>query len=223
MEARFTAAAIGLLLAGNAAVSHAAVLTFEYDSIFSSGAVAPVGASPWLTATFDDGDTPGSVTLTMTLAGTVGDATVDEVYFNFDTGGFSLANLNFAYNAGSTGPDANGVLTGVDAYKADGDGFYDILVDMPPPPGNVKWGAGQTVVFDITSTDAITAGSFNFLSAPGTGSNSGPFLSAAHAQSTGPSGADSAWIAPSAVPVPAALWLFSSGLFGLVPLVRRRA
>lgn len=121
---------------------HAATLTFNYDQVFSSGAVAPVGPSPYLTAILDDGDTPGSVTLTMTVATTVGVAAVDDMYFNFDSS-LDLNQLLFAYDQSSSGPAAagqgnNGIFVGSNSYQADGDGLFDIRFNFPPPPGNAS-------------------------------------------------------------------------------------
>ncbi len=206
--------------------AQANTLSLNYGQVFSTGSVAPDGGAPYLTATFDDGNTPGSVTLTMSVSPTVGGADVDELYFNFDPT-LDLTQLAFAYNsASSTGPAAagggnNGIFVGVDAFQADGDGKFDINLNFPPPPGTgaSRWNGGETVIYNITSTESITADSFRFLSAPGGGAG-GPFLSAAHFLSTGLNGNDSAWV--GAVPIPAAVWLFISGLLGLVGLARNR-
>ena len=217
-----TALPAAALLAAVATVpAQAATVTFEYTQSF--GAAAPLGSSPWATAVFDDGGSAGSVTLTMNATGTIGDANITQMYFNFDPS-LDVTNLVFTYDVASTGPAAagggnNGIFTEVDAFQADGDGKYDILFDFPPPTGNTKWMAGETVTYTITSTDDIMASSFNFLSAPG-GNSAGPFLSVARFQSTGPNGNGSDWV--GAVPVPAAVWLFGSGLLGLVGVARKR-
>ncbi len=157
----------------------------------------------------------------MTLAGTVGSAAIDQVYFNLDdSSGFDVTKLNFAYDNTSTGPAVNkknGLTLSSNASQADGDGIYDIFMSFPTKNKD-RWIAGQTVVYDITSTDLITAQSFNVLAEIGGGN--GPFISAAHVLSTGPLGEDSDWI--GAVPVPAAVWLFGSGLLGLVGVARRK-
>lgn len=217
-----TLSAAALLATVVTVPAQASIVTFNYGASF--GQTAPDGPAPYATATLDDGGGTGSVTLTMTASSTIGNADITQVYFNFDPT-FDPTELMFSYDGSSTGPAAagnggNGIFTGVDAYQADGDGKYDILFDFPPPPGNAKWMAGETVIYTITSTDAITANSFNFLSAPG-GNAAGPFLSAAHFQSTG-GGGGSDWVGASPVPVPAAVWLFGSGLLGLVGVARRK-
>ena len=202
--------------------AQAGTLTFEYDLSF--GQTPAGGGTPWLTAVFDDGGSAGSVTLTMTVAGTIGGSDISELYFNLDPA-MDVTDLTIT-RTGGTGPAGGNidVAQGTDAHQADGDGLYDIFMDLPPPPGNDKFEAGETLTFSITDVATlITASSFNFLSTPGPGeSNAGPFLAAAHVQSTGTDGNDSDWIAPSAVvPVPAAAWLFGSAL-GLLGWARRR-
>lgn len=194
----------------------AATVTFDYTESF--GAVPPGGTAPWATATFDDGGTAGSVTLTMDVLATVGDVT--GMYFNLaDDSPGALGDLDFAYVA-SSGPEANNVFVGTNNFRADGDGFYDILFDFPPPPGNVRFGPGEQVVYTITDTAmTLTAADFNVFGESGSGAgNPGPFLSVARFQSTPGGGSD--WV--GAVPVPAAVWLFGSGLIGLIGVARRK-
>jgi hypothetical protein len=217
---------------------NAAVVTMNYD--ISYGAVPAVGPTPWMTATFDDGGTTGSVTLSMTLAGTVGSAAVDQVYFNLDDStGFNVTNLSFLYDMASTGPALKGkVKTKSNKIKAGGGDLYDIQMIFPnknnAKKNEKRWEVNQTVIYNITSTDLITADSFNVVAALKNG-GPGTYYSAAHVLSTGPLGNDSDWIAagvgtvgavpnavPNAVPVPAAVWLFGSGLLGLVGVARRK-
>lgn len=216
---RVNFAALGLAAAGLISLSaQAATVTFNFTESF--GAVPPDGPTPYATAVFDDGGTPGSVTLTMSVAGSVGEADVTAMYFNLDPA-LDPNSLNFS-RTGGTGPtDANtDIFTGVDAFQADGDGQYDILFDFPPPPGMnaARFNAGEILTYDITGIASLTAGSFNFLATPAGGF--GPYLAVARFQSTGPTGEGSDWV--GAVPVPAAVWLFGSGLLGLAGVARRR-
>ena len=199
----------------------AATVTFNYTESF--GAVPPDGPAPYATATFDDGGGSGSVTLTMAVAATVGEADVTAMYFNLDPS-LDPTTLSFLRVSG-TGPTAadTTISTGVDAFgPVGGDGFYDIEFDFPPPPGqnDRRFNAGEDLVYTI-SLAGLTASDFNFFGTPGPGGNAGPFLSVARFQSTGPdpfNGSDFV----GAVPVPAAVWLFGSGLLGLVGIARRR-
>ena len=209
-----------VLLAAMAVPAQAATVTFNYTESF--GAVPPDGPAPYATATFDDGGGVGSVTLTMSVAPTVNLADVTAMYFNLDPS-LDPTLLSFTRDGG-TGPTAanTDILTGVDAYRAGGDGYYDILFDFPPPPGQdaARFNAGEDLVYTITGI-GITAASFNFFGTPGPGAgNPGPYLSVARFQSTGSDQNGSDFV--GAVPVPAAVWLFGSGLLGLVGIARRK-
>jgi hypothetical protein len=204
--------------------AHAASVTFQYTESF--GAVPPDGPTPYATATFDDGFTPGSVTLTMQVSPLVGLADVTQMYFNLNTA-LDPAALSFTH-VGGDGPTAaqTAIQVGFDQFQADGDGIYDILFDFPPPLGSqdYRFNAGETVMWDISGIPGLTALDFNFLGAPGPGaSNPGPFLSVAKFQSTGPDQGGSDWVgAGPVVPVPAAVWLFASGLLGLIGIARKK-
>ena len=202
--------AAALALGGQQA--NAATIQFDYNIEFS-GATPPAGTPPWLTAVFDDGGGSGSVTLTMSTPGLVGSEFVSSWFFNLDPS-LDPSSLVFAHAGGTEGP-ADSITQGTNCCKADGDGFYDFRLDVS------GFNAGETLVYTI-SLAGITASSFDFLSLPAGGS--GPFNSAAHVQSIGPGGEESGWVANSngsVVPVPAAVWLFGSGL-GLLALARRR-
>lgn len=219
----------GLAMTMNAA--QAAQVTFNLDTVFSTGAVAPDGFGPYAKVVLDDGGTAGSVTMTISLAADIGSANLSQLYLNYDSALVATDNQLFAFDTNSTGPDAdngqgqNGIFTG-GQYQADGDGIYDMYFDFPPPPGNGtanSFDANEWVKYTIT-LPGVTASSFNLLSL--TGGGEGPFYAAAHFQTTGPGGKDSAWIGavePIVVPAPAAVWLFGTGLLGLVGIARRKS
>lgn len=212
-----------LTMAASIAVgdARAATTSFDFNAEFSGG-TAPQGADlPWVTALFDDHGMPGSVTLDISAAGLTGTEHIAGLYFNLDPA-LDPGSLSFTYDgAMSTGEPAT-ELAGVDAFKADGDGYYDIFLQFPPPPGNASFGAGETVRYAITGIPALTAQSFYFLSTSAGGQ--GPFYAAAHIQGVACSGLSgcqgSGWIAP--VPVPAAMWLFGPAILGLAARRQRR-
>ena len=207
----------------------ASTVTFNLDYEFS-GAQEPQGASPWAVATIDDsfGDA-NTVRLTMEATNLVGAESVTSWFFNF-SGDANLLSFNPYDTADAT---VNYIFTDSTdsntALKADGDGFFDIKFDFAPPSGSFasRFTAGETIIYDLTYTAApIVASDFNVFSASGGGT--GSYLSAAHVQSIADpiycSGSSdpacgSGWI--GAVPVPAAVWLFGSGLLGLVGVARR--
>ncbi len=196
------------------APAYGATLTFGLDTEFSGG-TAPGGTAPWVVATFDDSfGGANTVRLTMTTPQLAGSENVEGWYFNFDP---LLDPTDLTFTAiDNTASVPNNILTGVDQFKADGDGLYDILFDFPPPPGSMgaRFTAGETVIYDITYTSAIDVSSFDFFSTPDGGN--GVFLSAAHVLQT-EDGSESGWI--GVVPEP------STGLLvavGLTALARRR-
>jgi hypothetical protein len=187
-----------------AAPAGAAMLTFNYNYEFS-GAQAPGGAAPWMTATLDDGGGTGSVTLTISTGGLGGNENVRGAYFNLNPA-LDPASLAFAYVSGDV---ATSVQGSANAYKADGDGKYDILFEYPSGSG---FDPGETSVYTISGIGSLTAASFNFFSNPAGGQ--GVYLAAAHVQdTTGAGTGGSGWIAP--VPLPAAAWLLATGVAAL--------
>jgi hypothetical protein len=164
----------GMLLATES--SQAAIVSWDLNIEFS-GATPPAGAAPWLRASFDDGGTSGSVTMTLTPLNLVGSEFVRYWYFNLDP---ALAPTSLVFSAPvKAGTFTDPVLAvGVNAFQADGDGLYDIELAFANS-GAERFGAGE-VSYTITGIPALTASSFNFLSAPAGGN--GPFHTAAHVQ-----------------------------------------
>jgi hypothetical protein len=211
-----------LCFCGSAADVQAATISFNYTESF--GQTPPDGPAPWATAVFDDGGTPGTVTLTLALPITINEADAEAFYFNLDPS-LDPTSLSFLHTGG-TGPSAGDTdfFTGVDAFQADGDGIYDILIDLPPPPGTPakRFQAGETVTIDISGIPTLVAADFDVLSAPAPGpGGAGPFLSVARFLSTGPgpSNPDSDWVGAT-MPEPSTLVLLSLGSLALV--TRRR-
>src|SRR5512139_602713 len=185
-----------VLLMSVAAGSAYANLTMVFDPSNTFSGTAPTGS---LTAEFID-VTPGTVDLVLTSSLAVGEK-VSNMYFNF--GGSSLSSLAFAITANTDGPAA-AISTGSNAFKADGDGFYDILFAFSTAnPGSLTNGTSQTYV--ITGTNLVS-GDFNFLSSPGPGGASGPFLAAAHVQAIAPNNS-SGFVGGAPVPIPPSVWL----------------
>ncbi len=214
--AKVVASMVAAGILGCSALAQAAVVAFDYSQAFSG--TAPTTSAPWLTATFDDHSAVGNVSLVIAANG-LGSQSVTSIYFNLDPA-LSVSSLVFSFNAGGSSAPAPTVLQGTNAYRADGDGYYDIKLDFPPPNGAERFDNSDTAFFTISGAN-LTASSFRFLSYPGPGNNAGPFYSAAHIQGipTG-YGTTGGWVAP--VPVPAALWMFVPALLGMTGFMRRR-
>ncbi len=201
----------------------AATSTFNFDVTFSGA--SPGATTPYLTATFDDSyGGPNTVRLTIDVLNLDSTSSATKLYFNFDP--LLTVSAFTPFYTGDSLPSS--VTASQNTYKADGDGFYDIFFDMPPPPGTFpeRLTNGEQLSYDITFTSAASVSSFNYLSAPGGGN--GQYFAAAHIQGiteTGPSmcgdglppsdeshgGTCSGWVGVSVVPEPVSSTLFLIG------------
>jgi hypothetical protein len=154
------------------------------------------------------------------VSATLEDTATDEVTLTLDTSGLNLSTefvsqwhfnflgdtsaLSFAYVGGSsTGPAASWVLLGDDDFKADGDGWFDILLVFPILSAD-HFNLDEVVVYTITGT-GITATDFIDFSAEG--GRKGTYLTAAQILCT-EGGLD--WL--GAVPEPSTALLVLAGL-----------
>lgn len=219
--------AVPIVVAGLALATPAQAdpLTLDFD--YSFGAVPSDGTSPWLRAVFQDQGS-GIVRLTLSAPGLSIDAGgggqqpeyADEWWFNLNPA-YSADNLTAAYISGQavSSIDRPGDPGIGSKLKPDGDGIFSFRLNFGPGVLSL----GQTSVYDlaVTGYSGLTVADFNYYSAPSGGA--GPFVAAAHIQSTGAGNLGSDFVAPTStfIPEPASLSLLAAALAGL-GLARRR-
>ncbi|HET7536902.1 MAG TPA: hypothetical protein VFJ90_10640 [Candidatus Didemnitutus sp.] len=160
---------------------------------FVFSGVNPTNSTP-LILKLEDGLTLNTVRLTMDATNLGSTEFVSEWYLNLNPA-FTPGSLSFSLVSNPTALVLGDIGTGANAFKADGDGFYDVLFAFPPPPGqfSAKFTAGEKVVVDITRASGLSVADFLYSSVNGGGA--GTYLSAAHIQGIG---SDSAWIGATA-------------------------
>lgn len=188
-----------------------AVIIYQASMEFSHG-TPPAGPAPWLTVTYDDGGASGSVTMTFTATNLVGSEFISGLYLNVvPTVDPNALTFGSPVKTGSFTSPA--IQRGTDAFKADGDGYFDILLSFATSGGaGGRFTAGDAVSYTITGPASLTAASFAATSA----SSRMGYHIAAHVQGIGPDGDDSGWVAE---PEPASLSLLA---LGCLRAIRRR-
>ena len=220
---KFLLLAHGLLFL--TAAARADMITLDFT--VSYGETPADGGAPWVTATIANGiDSTvvlgtGEVLLTITASSELNEADITQLYFNFAPG--DPENLTFVVDQDGDVGSYTILHAAADAYKAGGDGFFDILIDLPSEnTDSERLNAGESISFIVSySGGDLTPENFYALSFDDGGEESpGPFLAAAHIQSTGFDELGSDWVA--AVPIPATIWLLTSSLGMLCVAARRR-
>lgn len=207
MLGKLSAAAALLALSASA---HAA-LVFD-TSIEFSGATPPAGAGPWVRTTIADAGA-NAVTIKIENVGLVSTEFVRELTLNLDPAlDPTLLGFNSPVQVGTFALPT--ISTGVNLFKADGDGFFDVKFDFATANPQ-RFGVGETVTYTVTGITGLDESDFNFISVNGPVGNNG-WPVAAHVQGIGAGGNFSGWVT---VPEPA----LGALALAAIPLLRRRA
>jgi hypothetical protein len=177
-----------------------------------SGTGPGSSTTPWSDATYsDNGD--GTVNLTLSNPNLTGTENASGVYLNFNDS-LNVQNLHFSV-VGSSGSFTlpTSINLSKNSNKADGDGFYDILINFTTGGTTSQtFGAGDSLTYKISYTSAISASDFEFKSAMGGGA--GSYYAAEHVQNTPGGGTGGGWIgATNFVVVPESSLGIAAGFF----------
>ncbi len=184
-------------------------LTYEF-----SGAWAPEGTLSVILN--DTGQPADTVKLIVDAGDLVATEFVSELYLNvnpdFTPTALEINDLGGPYTVDS-------IEQGVDAFKADGDGKYDIHINFSTSNSNpeLRLGAGDKAEFTIVGGEGFDSSDLEYLSAPAGGH--GPFYVAAHVQGIGGEDDNSGWVT-TPVPEASTIILFGSGLLGVLGFAR---
>lgn len=210
ITSRFSPLRVGVLLGLLVLIcapAQAAILTFP-ASIEFSGATPPSGPLPWVTVVFDDQGGSGSVLMSLTATNLTAGEFITSLQLNLDPL-LDPTNLVFSLEAASGAFEAPAINLGANAFKADGDGKYDIQFVFATSGGGApstdRFEGGESISYTVTGIPSLTAQSFNAPSAPGGGQ--GSYVMAVHVQGIGEDGSLSGWVAPPPLPEPSMLSL----------------
>jgi hypothetical protein len=175
--------------------ARATTLTYGANFEFSGGQ-APGGSTPWFTVVFDDHNSVGSVDFLLSAGNLVASENISELDLNLIPSQYADIPLTFSSELKAGSFDSPVISQAVDAFKADGDGFYDIQLMFAVGGTAAKvFGSGDVLHYTI-SGPGLTATSFQSLSNPGGGH--GPYYIAAHVQNTtGAGSGGSGWVTDS--------------------------
>jgi len=206
--------------------SSGSMLTVGSDIEFSNAQAPASATKPWIQMTIAD-VSPGVVQFVLSAPHLTGSENISEFDFNVDPAlSADLGHLTFSSLIKAGSFDTPTISEGENAFKADGDGYYDLKLSFTTGGNTSKtFTNGDTLQYTITGT-GISASSFDFLSFT-TGGDSGPFTTAAHIQNTtGAGDGGSGWVADSTggsihlvdVPEPSSVVIALLGVVGLFAL-----
>lgn len=181
-----------------AASARADSITFDMNNVYN-GASTPSGTP---TATIDDQGGTGSVLFTLDLTDLGPSAEkIGAWYFNtiIDISGFTVTGYSVPVGTVTQPTFVYGFDATTGAFKADGDGYFDLVLDFDTNTG-AAFEDGEVISFFL-NFPGITAATFDTDSLPSPGGGTGPFDSALHIQGVGPN-EESLWISGTGTTVP---------------------
>jgi hypothetical protein len=212
---KFCGAGMGVITAALLWSTNLFAATVDMGMDFTFSGTSPGSpTTPWSNARYqDNGD--GTVNLTLTNPNLAGTESAKGVYLNFNDS-LNVNNLSFSVvNSLTSGSFTlpSSINLSKNGNKADGDGFYDILINFATGTTTSQtFGPGDTLTYKISYTSPISASDFEFKSSMGGGN--GSYYAAEQVQNTPNGGGGSAWIgANNFVVMPESSLGIAAGLF----------
>ena len=146
------------------------------NNVFGGTAPASTNTS-WMDVVFRD-VSPGVVSVTVSNLHLSGSENVDQIYLNLNPV-FNPLKLHFSFVSSSGGFDLPSISQGTNAFKAGGDGKYDLLFSFASNSNDRhQFTQGEYLTYNISGITGLKAADFDYMSLPAGGA--GPFYAAAH-------------------------------------------
>jgi hypothetical protein len=203
----FFATAVVLSLLFSVGTSQASLI-FNIGTKFNGNGTT-YGPGPWVKVSFND-VSAGQVSMTISADGLIDGEKIGALYLNLDPA-LDPVNLMFTETARTGSFTVVGINTGTDAYKADGDGLYDIKVDFDTDGPSRAFNVGDSITYNVSLT-SLSESSFDFWSADAPGQELGPYQTAIDILSPGGQSDYTVW---ATTPEPVTFVLLGLGAFAL--------
>ena len=134
--------------------ARATVDFLNLDYVFTGS--SPARPSPALSVRVEDGPAANTVRIILDATSLTGPEILSGWYLNLSPR-INPSSLTFRLVSNPAQP-----ALGLSALEANGDGFYDLHLDFPPPPGafSAKFAAGEKIVVEVCRAEGLNVSDF---------------------------------------------------------------